>query len=138
MQGNETILVVEDADEIRRMVCGMLSLQGYNCLAASNGLDALDVIDRGAEPVDLILTDMVMPKMTGTELVRHVSRRRPEIRIILMSGFSDDPMLRSYQRIPAAFIAKPFTATTLYKTIRQILDEPWAGLSHPSLDGDEL
>jgi two-component system, cell cycle sensor histidine kinase and response regulator CckA len=133
MRGRETILVVEDADEIRKMVCGMLTMQGYNCLAASNGLDALDVIERDAEPVHLLLTDMIMPKMTGSELARLVARRRPEIRIMLMSGFSDDPVVRSYQRAPAIFIAKPFTASTLYSKIRETLDQPWNGLPDPTL-----
>ena len=131
MRSSETILVVEDSDEIRKMVCGMLSRQGYNCLTASNGIDALDVIERGAEPVHLLLTDMIMPKMMGSELARLVARQRPEIRIMLMSGFSDDPVVRSYQRAPAIFIAKPFTAATLYSKIRQTLDRPWDGLPEP-------
>ena len=67
MSGSETILVVEDADEIRRLVCGVLVLQGYNCLAAADGVDALQRIESSAEPVHLVLTDMVMPKMMGSE-----------------------------------------------------------------------
>lgn len=131
MGSRETILVVEDADEIRRMVCGMLSLQGYNCLAASNGLDALDVIESGAEPVHLMLTDMIMPKMMGSELARLVARTRPEIRIVLMSGFTDDPLVRSFRQVPAIFIAKPFTASALCAKIRHTLDQPWRGLPDP-------
>jgi two-component system, cell cycle sensor histidine kinase and response regulator CckA len=130
--GMETILVVEDADEIRKMVCGMLSLQGYNSLAASNGLDALDMIERGAEPVHLMLTDVIMPKMMGSELARLVARRRPEIRIMLMSGFSDDPLVHSFRRVPAIFIPKPFTASALCAKIRHTLDQPWQGLPEPS------
>ena len=124
--------MVEDGDEIRRMVCGMLTMQGYNCLAASNGLEALELIERGEEPVHLMLTDMVMPRMLGAELARHVSRLRPDVRIVLMSGFSDDPVVRLYQRVPTAFIAKPFTASTLYTKIRQALDQPWCGLPDPT------
>jgi DNA-binding NtrC family response regulator len=130
MGRNETILVVEDSDDIRKMVCGMLSRQGYHCLTASNGLDALDVIER-PERVHLMLTDMIMPKMMGSELARLVARQRPEIRIMLMSGFSEDPLVRSYERVPAIFIAKPFTAATLYSKIRQTLDQPWDGLPEP-------
>jgi two-component system, cell cycle sensor histidine kinase and response regulator CckA len=127
MAGKETILVVEDADEIRRLVCGMLDLHGYNCLAAADGVDALRMIEDGAEQVDLLLTDMVMPKMMGSELARHVAQRRPDIRILLMSGFCDDPVVRSLEHVPAIFIAKPFTAAALCSKIRQSLDEPWRG-----------
>lgn len=131
MRSSETILVVEDSDDIRKMVCSMLSREGYNCLTASNGIDALDMIEREAAPVHLMLTDVIMPKMMGSELARLVARQRPEIRIMLMSGFSDDPLVRSYQRVPAIFIAKPFTAATLYSKIRQTLDRPWDGLPEP-------
>jgi two-component system, cell cycle sensor histidine kinase and response regulator CckA len=135
MPGNETILVVEDADEIRRLVCGMLSLQGYSCISATDGVDALRLIeDDGAEPVHLVLTDMVMPKMKGSELARRIARLRPELRILLMSGFSDDPLVRSFERVPSIFIAKPFTAATLAQKVRQALDQPWTGL--PDLIAD--
>jgi DNA-binding NtrC family response regulator len=127
MGAKETILVVEDADEIRKLVCGMLDLHGYNCLAAENGVDALRMIENRVERVDLLLTDMVMPKMMGSELVRHVARRHPDIRILLMSGFCDDPVVRSFERVPTIFIAKPFTAAALCSKIRQSLDEPWRG-----------
>ena len=128
MQGSETILVVEDADEIRRLVCGMLVLQGYNCLAAADGVDALQLIESGVEPVHLVLTDMVMPKMMGSELARHLAQRHPDTRILLMSGYSDDPLVRSLERVPAIFIAKPFTAAALCAKVRRVLDQPWRGL----------
>ena len=127
MTGSETILVVEDADEIRKLVCGMLGLQGYNCLSAADGVDALRLIEGGASPLHLMLTDMVMPGMTGTELARHASRLRPDLRILLMSGFSDDPLVRTFERAPAVFIPKPFTAAALCAKVRQALDQPWYG-----------
>ena len=128
MPGGETILVVEDAEEIRRMVCGMLALQGYNCLSAADGLDALQIIENEPGPVDLMLTDMIMPNMMGSELAQHVARLRPNMRILMMSGFSDDPLVRSFERVPSVFIAKPFTAATLCEKVRQALDRPWEGL----------
>jgi two-component system, cell cycle sensor histidine kinase and response regulator CckA len=128
MLGSETILVVEDAEEIRRLICGMLVLQGYNCLAAADGADALQMIENGTEPVHLVLTDMVMPKMMGSELARHLSQRYPNIRILMMSGFSDDPLVRSFDRVSAIFLAKPFTAAALCAKVRQALDQPWRGL----------
>jgi two-component system, cell cycle sensor histidine kinase and response regulator CckA len=138
MAGNETILVVEDADEIRKLVCGMLDLHGYNCLAAADGVDALRMIEDGAERVDLLLTDLVMPKMMGAELARHVAQKRPEIRILLMSGFCDDPVVRSLERVPAIFIAKPFTAAALCTKIRQSLDQPWRGFPNSGVEPAQL
>jgi|SRR5215469_8691583 len=138
MSGNETILVVEDADEIRKLVCGMLDLNGYNCLAAANGVDALQMIENGADRVDLLLTDMVMPKMMGAELVLQVAQRRPDIRILVMSGFCDDPVVRSLESVPAIFIAKPFTAAALCTKIRQSLDQPWRGFPDSGVEPAQL
>ncbi len=127
MQGNETILVVEDVDDIRRLVCGVLSLQGYRCLSAPDGVDALELIETGPEPPQLVLSDVVMPRMKGDELAQHIAKIRPEIRILLMSGFAADPLIRTFERTPSIFLAKPFTATALCTKVRQTLDRPWTG-----------
>jgi DNA-binding NtrC family response regulator len=134
MQGTETILVVEDAEDIRRLVCGVLTLQGYRCLTAQDGIDALQVIETGSEPPQLVLTDVVMPRMKGNELAQHIAKTRPEIRIVLMSGFAADPLVRTFERTPSIFLAKPFTADALCVKVRQALDRPWAGL--PALDSE--
>jgi two-component system cell cycle sensor histidine kinase/response regulator CckA len=126
--GKETILVVEDAEAIRRMVCAMLGQQGYQCLEASDGVDALRLLDETAAPVHLVLTDVIMPKMTGAELGRHLVRLRPELPIVFMSGYCDDPLVRNFERIPPLFLPKPFTANTLLEKVRQALDRPWTGL----------
>ncbi len=128
MPGSETILVVEDAPEIRKLVGAMLASQGYNCLGAEDGVDALRLLEGGAEEIHLVLTDLVMPRMTGVELARQVRQLRPEMRIVLMSGFSDDPAVRLFERSPEIFIPKPFTASTLCAKVRRVLDEPWTGL----------
>jgi two-component system, cell cycle sensor histidine kinase and response regulator CckA len=128
VSGGETILVVEDADGIRNMVCAMLAQQGYQCLEASDGADALRMLDQTTEPIDLVLTDVIMPKMTGGELSRHLVRLRPELRVVFMSGYSDDPAVREFERVPPIFLAKPFTSTALFEKVRQALDEPWCGL----------
>ena len=124
---SETILVVEDADSIRKMVCTMLSQSGYHCLEASDGAEALHLLD-AAGPVKLVLTDMVMPRMNGAELARRLSESRPELRIIFMSGYSEDPLVRHFEHTSAIFLAKPFTATALTQKVRQALDGPWQGL----------
>lgn len=133
MRASETILVVDDGDEIRRLVCGMLHTQGYNCVSAANGPEALQLIERGEDEPHLMLTDMVMPKMSGSELAVKASRLRPDLRIVLMSGFSEDPVVRLYQQAPAAFIAKPFTAAALCAKVREALDMPWPGLPDPAV-----
>ena len=128
MLGNITILVVEDAEAIRRLVCTMLAQQGYRCLEAEDGVDALRKLDETAAPVHLVLTDLIMPKMTGAELGRHLVRLRPDLPIVFMSGYSDDPMVRHFERTPPIFLAKPFTAAALLEKVRQALDQPWNGL----------
>jgi two-component system, cell cycle sensor histidine kinase and response regulator CckA len=126
--GKETILVVEDAEAIRRMVCAMLGQQGYRCLEASDGVDALRLLDETPAPVHLVLTDVIMPKMTGAELGRHLVRLRPDLPIVFMSGYCDDPVVRTFERIPLLFLSKPFTANKLLEKVRQALDRPWTGL----------
>jgi DNA-binding NtrC family response regulator len=122
--GSETILVVEDAEAIRTMVCTMLAQQGYQCLQAVDGLDALRLLSETMEPVDLVLTDIIMPKMTGPELGRHLIRLKPNLPIVFMSGYSDDPMVTELQRVPPIFLAKPFTADALIEKVRQALAQP--------------
>ena len=124
----QTVLVVEDAEPIRRMVCSILSLSGYNCIEAADGGEALRVIQDAMAPLDLILTDMLMPVMGGAELARQVASLRPDLRIVFMSGYSDDPVVRIVQRAPGLFLPKPFTAQALTDKVRSALDMPWTGL----------
>jgi CheY-like chemotaxis protein len=125
---HETILVVEDAESIRRMVCAMLSQSGYRCLEAGDGAEALDVLESDGDAVTLILTDMMMPRMTGAELAQRVARIRPEIRIMFMSGYTDDPVVHTIECSTAVFLSKPFTASILTEKVREALDQPWVGL----------
>ena len=119
--------MVEDVEAIRKMVCSMLSQCGYRCLEAGDGAEALRILDETRE-VSLILTDMVMPVLSGVELAQRVARRRPDVRIIFMSGYTDDAMVRSVEHCPTIFLAKPFTATVLMAKVRQSLAVPWNGL----------
>jgi len=116
-----TILVVEDSSPIRSMVCAMLTQTGYRCLEASDGAEALEVLKDGAGDVQLVLTDVVMPNMNGAELAEHLSKTRPNLRILFMSGYSDDSLVNSISRAPL-FLPKPFTAMALMEKVRQALE----------------
>jgi CheY-like chemotaxis protein len=121
--GRKTILVVDDAETIRKMVCAMLAQNGYGCLEACDGIEALRTLEDA--PVHLVLTDVVMPGMGGAELATRLARDWPDTRIMFMSGYSDHPVMRSVEHMPAHFLPKPFTATALMEKVRQVLDEPW-------------
>lgn len=130
--GKETILVVEDAEPIRKMVCSMLRVSGYGVKEAAHGAEALGLLEYECESVQLVLTDVIMPEMSGAELAHHLSRVCPHLPIIFMSGYSEDPVVRSVERIGSVFLAKPFTASALVEKIRQTLDRPWGGLPETS------
>ena len=117
-----TILVVEDAEVVRKMVCAMLCNSGYRCLEAADGHEALEIARDARHSFDLALTDMVMPRMGGAEFARHLTRLRPEVRIVFMSGYTDDPVVREADSAAAGFLAKPFTADVLLETVRRSLD----------------
>ena len=122
----ETILVVEDAEAIRKMVCAMLLNEGFRCLEAADGSQALEIVERRRD-IHLVLTDVIMPEMGGPELARHLAVLRPEVRIIFMSGYTEDPLVRRVSR-SSVFLQKPFTASALTGRVRQSLADPWEGL----------
>jgi CheY-like chemotaxis protein len=125
---NETILVAEDAVPIRKMVCAMLAQSGYRTLEAADGREALDLLQGAPSAIQLLITDVIMPNIGGIELARRVARINPAMRILFMSGYSDDPVVRSIERSPSVFLAKPFTASALLEKVKQALEAPWPGL----------
>jgi two-component system cell cycle sensor histidine kinase/response regulator CckA len=125
----ETILVVDDEPVVRKLITEMLALYGYKVLVAQDGRDALRVADTHADPIHLLLTDMVMPEMNGDELAEHLSQMRPQMRIVMMSGYSDERQLQRVVETGIRFLQKPFSPVSLTKAIRETLDEPWRGLA---------
>ena len=123
---SETILVAEDSEAIRRVVCAMLSHCGYTCLEASDGLEALAMVRSGGE-IHLVLTDVVMPRMGGADLAGHLAREYPSLPVLFMSGYSDNPLVRAIEQTPI-FLPKPFTAAALTGAVRRALTQPWLGL----------
>lgn len=126
--GGETILVVEDAEAVRKLVCAMLANGGYQYLEAGDGQEALQLLEDSPLPFHLVLTDIVMPGMNGVELAHHLNRIRPEVRVVFMSGYADDPLMNKIEQ-GAVLLSKPFTATALLDAIRQSLDGHCGGPS---------
>jgi CheY-like chemotaxis protein len=124
----ETILVVEDGEAVRNLVCRMLVQSGYRVLEACDGREALRLCEAHPEPIQLVLTDLVMPHMKGAELAERLRRIRPDLRVLLMSGYTDEPVVHRLGRGSVAFLQKPFTSVGLVEKVRQVLDSPWNGL----------
>jgi CheY-like chemotaxis protein len=122
-RGTETLLVVEDEKSLRRGICELLSSLGYTVLAASSGEEALSIASE-QEHIDLLLTDVVMPKMSGRDLAQTLGSLRPELKIIYMSGYTDDAVLRSgiHER-HTAFLQKPFGLSALARKVRGTLGQ---------------
>ena len=114
--GGETILVVEDEDAVRRLTCRILSRQGYRVLDAPDGRHALNTWDRHGDEIDLLLTDVVMPGMSGKELAEQIG-----IEPVFMSGYTDDVVLR-HGVDGLRLVQKPFDAETLLSAVRSALD----------------
>jgi CheY-like chemotaxis protein len=124
----ETILVVEDGSAVRNLVCVMLVQNGYRVLEARDGQHALRVCETHIEMIQLVLTDLVMPNMQGADLAERLRRARPDLRIVLMSGYTDEPAVQRLGRDSVAFLPKPFTSAELVEKVRRVLDAPWKGL----------
>lgn len=120
-RGTERVLLVEDEDMVRDYALEVLTLFGYEVIEALGGEDALEALRTGPRP-DLLLTDVVMPKMSGPELARIIRDRHPEVKVIYMSGYATEEMGRRPD-LSAAFMAKPFTPEELARLVRQVLDD---------------
>lgn len=123
--GSETVLVVEDEEAVRRLVVRILSKVGYRVLAACNGREALARLATHGGSLDLVLTDLVMPEMGGGELADRLAGTHPEVRILFMSGYSnDDSLTRGLAQSGRMVLQKPFTPEDLEAVVRQALDRP--------------
>ena len=120
--GGESILLVEDEDQVRNLTRVMLKREGYRVLEAASGDEALALIGNRRERIDLLLTDIVMPRMRGTELAKEARALRPKLKVLYMSGYTDTSVVSRGAIEPGApFIQKPFSALDLYEKVRQCL-----------------
>jgi len=121
--GTETILLVEDDSSVRTLLRDALQKLGYRVIEAKHGLEACLLASQEIDRLDLLLTDMVMPGMGGRELAQHLLTIKPDLRILFMSGFTDDiGILAGHEQGTSGFLQKPFTPELLARTVRKILD----------------
>ncbi len=119
----ETILLVDDNDAVRHAVASILMLKGYEVLQANNGLDAFDRMNGNHGPIDLLISDVVMPVMNGKELARQMREKLPGLKVLLMSGYSDDGDGDRQPDPEIIFVSKPVQMQTLLSKVRALLSE---------------
>jgi len=122
--GDESILIVEDDALVRDLALEILKSRGYNVLVAHRPDAAIQLSQQHPGKIDLILTDLVMPGMNGSEMVDEIAVTRPEIGVLFMSGYTDTSIVRDGGLGPgASFLQKPFSPTTLARKVREMLDQ---------------
>jgi signal transduction histidine kinase len=123
LAGTETVLIVEDAEGLLELARRLLLRQGYTVLVAHNADDAMQLFN-GSAPIDLVLTDVVMPGTSGLELTRQMVEQRPGLKVVYMSGYTEEAIVHHGILDPGiAFLHKPFTSETLGHKIREVLDQ---------------
>jgi two-component system, cell cycle sensor histidine kinase and response regulator CckA len=122
--GSETILLVEDEDIVRRLTRKILSGYGYNILEASYGEDAIRIINEFLDPVHLILSDVVMPQMSGVKMAEKIKEKLPDVKVLFISGYTEETIGRHGKfDSTISFLQKPYTPIELAKMVRKILDQ---------------
>ena len=120
-KGSETVLLVDDEDGVRKLLAAILRSNGYDVLEANNGRAALTAYEKNAHKIDLVVTDIVMPQMSGFELAQQLGERSPALKILYISGYRDNALGEAGSP-PRAFLHKPFTPDTLLSKVRDVLD----------------
>jgi two-component system cell cycle sensor histidine kinase/response regulator CckA len=121
-RGTETILIAEDADLIRQLTREILEVRGYNVIEAANGEEALRICKAYVGTIHLTLTDVVMPGMSGRDVAEEAVQLRPDMKVLLMSGYADEISKLGFLHPGLHFIEKPFTSNALALKIREVLD----------------
>jgi CheY-like chemotaxis protein len=122
LRGSETILVLEDEARVRKLVCEVLAARGYHVLEAVRGEEAIRMATEHQGRIHLLLTDVVMPEMSGPQALEQIRARQPNMKVLFMSGYTDEAMV--HHGIPdsgAPFLQKPFLPETLARKVREVL-----------------
>ena len=128
VRGSETLLVVEDQEEVRKLTKRVLEARGYTVLAARNGAEALEIVAQHPSRIHLMITDVVMPGMNGRELAQHARARRSYLKVLYVSGYTGEAVLQHRLLEPGvAFLQKPFTPDVLARKTREVLDNTKSG-----------
>ncbi len=123
-RGTETILVIEDEVGVRKLVCELLRRQGYTVIEANSGEEALRMSDNGQSAIHLLLTDVVMPDMSGRQIAERLMEARPEMKVLYMSGYTASTIVHHGVLEPElSFISKPFTQESLMAKVREVLED---------------
>jgi CheY-like chemotaxis protein len=121
--GTETVLLVEDEPSVRSLARQSLAAYGYRVLEAANGEEAVNISEQTTTPISLLATDVIMPGISGRQVAEAVRRRHPEARVLFVSGYTDDAIVRhGVLEAAAAFLQKPFTPVALASKVREVLD----------------
>ena len=129
-QGFETILLVEDDDAVRELVRSMLAARGYSVLAPQHPLEVESLCEGHTGRIHLLLTDLILPGASGRDIAKRVCSLRPEVKVLFMSGYTDDAIIQRHGIDPSfAFLPKPFSSTTLANKVREVLDADGFALS---------
>jgi len=119
----ETVLVVEDQADVRELTARVLRRRGYVVIEAASGEQAIAIAAAHAAPIDLLLTDVVMPGLSGRQVAEQLTASRPGLRVLFMSGYTDDVIAqRGVLEEGTAFLSKPFTPDALGAKVREVLD----------------
>ncbi|HWP42714.1 MAG TPA: response regulator [Blastocatellia bacterium] len=124
-RGTETVLLVEDDRTLLTLACQVLEMSGYTVLNAASGEEAIELSKQHKGPIHLLLTDVVMPRMSGRELVEKLTSARPHTKVLYMSGYTDDSIVHhGVLEADMAYLQKPFTPDSLARKVREVLDAP--------------
>lgn len=123
LRGTETVLIAEDEEVVRKLACKVLRMYGHKVLEATGGNDALLISESHLAPIDLLITDVIMPDMNGLELANRLTALRPETRVLFMSGYTDSAIVhQGFLDDGANFIQKPFSPEALASKVREVLE----------------
>src|SRR5439155_4634569 len=124
VRGSETVLVVEDQEEVRKLTKRVLQARGYTVLTARHAAEALEIVDQHPTQIHLMVTDVVMPGMNGRELAQLACARRRDLKVLYVSGYTGEAVLQHRLLEPGvAFLQKPFTPDVLARKTREMLDD---------------